>query len=169
MEKKITLSVFFITLFSFPWYEFKFDSYAFYLAPNAICCLVVPSCFRGECRGYTCAACTAWQVSSNHLTPLSFNCTIKTHDHIHVINSFLFCRYIVVFDPLDGSSNIDCGVSIGTVRIFSILIIVFENFNIEIILMASIFPVAFRSLVFTWSRIQLMLPLKMRCNLGIIC
>ncbi|RZC49027.1 hypothetical protein C5167_017458 [Papaver somniferum] len=25
-------------------------------------------------------------------------------------------RYCVVFDPLDGSSNIDCGVSIGTVR-----------------------------------------------------
>ena len=24
-------------------------------------------------------------------------------------------RYSVVFDPLDGSSNIDCGVSIGTV------------------------------------------------------
>ncbi|XP_042518602.1 fructose-1,6-bisphosphatase, cytosolic-like [Macadamia integrifolia] len=24
-------------------------------------------------------------------------------------------RYMVVFDPLDGSSNIDCGVSIGTV------------------------------------------------------
>ncbi|CAI5960284.1 unnamed protein product, partial [Closterium sp. NIES-64] len=24
-------------------------------------------------------------------------------------------RYIVVFDPLDGSSNIDCGVSIGTI------------------------------------------------------
>ena len=24
-------------------------------------------------------------------------------------------RYCVVFDPLDGSSNIDCGVSIGTV------------------------------------------------------
>ncbi|MCI11010.1 fructose-16-bisphosphatase cytosolic-like, partial [Trifolium medium] len=23
--------------------------------------------------------------------------------------------YCVVFDPLDGSSNIDCGVSIGTV------------------------------------------------------
>ena len=29
-----------------------------------------------------------------------------------------FCRYCVVFDPLDGSSNIDCGVSIGTVRLF---------------------------------------------------
>ena len=26
-------------------------------------------------------------------------------------------RYCVVFDPLDGSSNIDCGVSIGTVNI----------------------------------------------------
>jgi fructose-1,6-bisphosphatase len=25
-------------------------------------------------------------------------------------------RYCVVFDPLDGSSNIDCGVSIGTVN-----------------------------------------------------
>ncbi|XP_030941599.1 fructose-1,6-bisphosphatase, cytosolic-like [Quercus lobata] len=24
-------------------------------------------------------------------------------------------RYVVVFDPLDGSSNIDCGVSIGTI------------------------------------------------------
>lgn len=23
--------------------------------------------------------------------------------------------YVVVFDPLDGSSNIDCGVSIGTI------------------------------------------------------
>lgn len=28
---------------------------------------------------------------------------------------FFNCRYCVVFDPLDGSSNIDCGVSIGTV------------------------------------------------------
>ena len=28
-------------------------------------------------------------------------------------------RYCVVFDPLDGSSNIDCGVSIGTVCFFS--------------------------------------------------
>ncbi|GMN54916.1 hypothetical protein TIFTF001_024035 [Ficus carica] len=27
-------------------------------------------------------------------------------------------RYVVVFDPLDGSSNIDCGVSIGTVLPF---------------------------------------------------
>ena len=24
-------------------------------------------------------------------------------------------RYVVCFDPLDGSSNIDCGVSIGTI------------------------------------------------------
>lgn len=31
-------------------------------------------------------------------------------------------RYIVVFDPLDGSSNIDCGVSIGTVYPFILLI-----------------------------------------------
>lgn len=33
------------------------------------------------------------------------------------LTQFLCClfRYIVVFDPLDGSSNIDCGVSIGTV------------------------------------------------------
>lgn len=30
----------------------------------------------------------------------------------------LLCRYVVVFDPLDGSSNIDCGVSIGTVLPF---------------------------------------------------
>lgn len=28
---------------------------------------------------------------------------------------FQWQRYSVVFDPLDGSSNIDCGVSIGTV------------------------------------------------------
>jgi len=28
---------------------------------------------------------------------------------------FVTYRYCVVFDPLDGSSNIDCGVSIGTV------------------------------------------------------
>ena len=33
-----------------------------------------------------------------------------------VVNTvLLFHRYCVVFDPLDGSSNIDCGVSIGTV------------------------------------------------------
>ena len=24
-------------------------------------------------------------------------------------------EYVVVFDPLDGSSNIDCGVSVGTI------------------------------------------------------
>lgn len=32
-----------------------------------------------------------------------------------MMNPFSWCRYCVVFDPLDGSSNIDCGVSIGTV------------------------------------------------------
>ena len=32
------------------------------------------------------------------------------------------CRYCVVFDPLDGSSNIDCGVSIGTVWLSHLLI-----------------------------------------------
>lgn len=45
-------------------------------------------------------------------------------------------------DPLDGSSNIDCGVSIGTVRInFTLLIpnliAVLENFKLEIKLIAS--------------------------------
>lgn len=30
-------------------------------------------------------------------------------------NAFLPCSYCVTFDPLDGSSNIDCGVSIGTI------------------------------------------------------
>ncbi|XWS67615.1 hypothetical protein CRYUN_Cryun04dG0021000 [Craigia yunnanensis] len=34
-------------------------------------------------------------------------------------------RYIVVFDPLDGSSNIDCGVSIGT--IFGIYLVKDKN------------------------------------------
>lgn len=34
-------------------------------------------------------------------------------------------RYIVVFDPLDGSSNIDCGVSIGT--IFGIYMVKHNN------------------------------------------
>ena len=37
-------------------------------------------------------------------------------------------KYIVTFDPLDGSSNIDCGVSIGTIfgifKVVSIIIIV---------------------------------------------
>lgn len=25
------------------------------------------------------------------------------------------CRYVAVFDPLDGSSNIDCNVSVGSI------------------------------------------------------
>lgn len=33
-------------------------------------------------------------------------------------------KYVVTFDPLDGSSNIDCGVSIGTIfGIFKVVII----------------------------------------------
>jgi fructose-1,6-bisphosphatase len=43
--------------------------------------------------------------------------------HIKLTNSFSLWRYIVVFDPLDGSSNIDCGVSIGTVRTFCLIFI----------------------------------------------
>ena len=36
--------------------------------------------------------------------------------YVVVVNTVLLSnRYCVVFDPLDGSSNIDCGVSIGTV------------------------------------------------------
>jgi len=38
-------------------------------------------------------------------------------------------KYCVVFDPLDGSSNIDCGVSIGTIfgiyKVVSLLLSVF--------------------------------------------
>lgn len=42
-------------------------------------------------------------------------------------------KYIVTFDPLDGSSNIDCGVSIGT--IFGI----FKVVSIKIVNIFSIF------------------------------
>jgi fructose-1,6-bisphosphatase I len=36
-------------------------------------------------------------------------------------------KYVVTFDPLDGSSNIDCGVSIGTIfGIFKVVIIDIE-------------------------------------------
>lgn len=39
------------------------------------------------------------------------------------------CRYAVVFDPLDGSSNIDCGVSIGTVWFLSLHAPIFYIFH----------------------------------------
>lgn len=38
-------------------------------------------------------------------------------------------QYCVVFDPLDGSSNIDCGVSVGT--IFGIYKLVLPNLTAE--------------------------------------
>lgn len=34
---------------------------------------------------------------------------------VSIVFSLLEGKYAVVFDPLDGSSNIDCGVSIGTI------------------------------------------------------
>lgn len=40
---------------------------------------------------------------------------LQSWESIILLELFLSCRYCVVFDPLDGSSNIDCGVSIGTV------------------------------------------------------
>jgi hypothetical protein len=40
--------------------------------------------------------------------------TVAFPDRVLVLSLSLF-RYCVCFDPLDGSSNIDCGVSIGTV------------------------------------------------------
>jgi fructose-1,6-bisphosphatase len=40
-------------------------------------------------------------------------------------------KYVVTFDPLDGSSNIDCGVSIGTIfgifKVVSVVEIVFKK------------------------------------------
>ena len=39
-------------------------------------------------------------------------------------------KYCVVFDPLDGSSNIDAGVSIGT--IFGVYLVVREDLKIEL-------------------------------------
>ncbi|KAG0558379.1 hypothetical protein KC19_10G023400 [Ceratodon purpureus] len=48
-------------------------------------------------------------------------------------------RYCVVFDPLDGSSNIDCGVSIGTVNFNGLVIsgvlcrISFLPFNLHVL------------------------------------
>src|SRR3989304_1332667 len=38
---------------------------------------------------------------------------------IHIPNRFKIGKYVLLFDPLDGSSNIDANISIGT--IFSIL------------------------------------------------
>ena len=32
-----------------------------------------------------------------------------------IVEGFGHCRYAVVFDPLDGSSNIECNVSVGTI------------------------------------------------------
>ena len=43
-------------------------------------------------------------------------------------------KYVVTFDPLDGSSNIDCGVSIGT--IFGIFKVVMYYMIIMIVLIA---------------------------------
>jgi len=40
--------------------------------------------------------------------------TVAFPDRVLVLSLSLF-RYCVCFDPLDGSSNIDCGVSIGTI------------------------------------------------------
>jgi fructose-1,6-bisphosphatase len=40
-------------------------------------------------------------------------------------------KYVVTFDPLDGSSNIDCGVSIGT--IFGIFKVVLYSIEVIVI------------------------------------
>jgi fructose-1,6-bisphosphatase I len=43
-------------------------------------------------------------------------------------------KYCVVFDPLDGSSNIDCGVSIGTIfGIYKIVLVFYLRFIVTII------------------------------------
>lgn len=39
----------------------------------------------------------------------------EENDTEFIVEDALRGRYHVVFDPLDGSSNIDCGVSIGTI------------------------------------------------------
>jgi fructose-1,6-bisphosphatase I len=40
-------------------------------------------------------------------------------------------KYIVTFDPLDGSSNIDCGVTIGTIfGIFRVVSEVWQTYRI---------------------------------------
>lgn len=41
-------------------------------------------------------------------------------------------KYCVVFDPLDGSSNIDCGVSIGTIfGIYKVVSIIFSSSKVR--------------------------------------
>ena len=39
----------------------------------------------------------------------------EENDEIILVDDKEKGQYVVVFDPLDGSSNIDCGVSIGTI------------------------------------------------------
>jgi hypothetical protein len=55
--------------------------------------------------------------SSDHLCIVCTTWLLQSWESIILLELklFLSCRYCVVFDPLDGSSNIDCGVSIGTV------------------------------------------------------
>jgi fructose-1,6-bisphosphatase I len=39
----------------------------------------------------------------------------EENEEIILVEDDLKGKYVVVFDPLDGSSNIDAGVSIGTI------------------------------------------------------
>jgi hypothetical protein len=90
----------------------------------------VHPCVWGERGGHIRRPGPPWKVSEFSQSPyVIFSCLLVIvsttssstrsygfHWPWHARVSYMF-RYCVCFDPLDGSSNIDCGVSIGTVSV----------------------------------------------------
>ena len=74
---------------------------------------------RDACRNSTCSptrrCCTAWAYRGN----VGVMASEENEEPVVVDRDREHGNYVVVFDPLDGSSNIDVNVSVGT--IFSIL------------------------------------------------
>lgn len=58
------------------------------------------------------------EIFINSLTSSGKVCAMISEENeeiIQIVDQKLRGRYIVVFDPLDGSSNIDAGVAVGTI------------------------------------------------------
>ena len=58
------------------------------------------------------------EIFINSLTSSGKVCALVSEENEHIIqisDPKMRGRYIVVFDPLDGSSNIDAGVAVGTI------------------------------------------------------
>lgn len=90
---------------------------------------LVHTCIGRGWRGNVCSKTSPRKVS------ISFRMWILKlyiFSAVKLLSFDLFYRYCVVFDPLDGSSNIDCGVSIGTVRYIYSSRFWFPTLNVDI-------------------------------------